>query len=164
MKEIFIIIVFISLTSCQSEEPGLGVYFSGGSKIEILDAEGNNRLNPNYSDPILLENLDLYFLIEGKRELYYDADMDKPKGLDIYFDEHHKKWLLSVPQNPHDLDNEFISISIVDFGDGTEGIIKGQWNKAMAPPSGGAFFVKKVWYNGELVYDGNEDLTFSIIR
>ncbi len=164
MKKIIFVIIFISLISCQSEEPEVGVYFSGGSIIEILDAEGNNRLNPNYSDPILLENLNLYHLIDGKRELYFDGDMDVPKGMNIYFNEYHKKWVLSVGQNPFDLNEEFISISIVDFGDGSEGIIEGQWNKGLNPPSSGAFYVKKVWYNGELVYEGNSDPIYSIIK
>ncbi len=164
MKKIICLIIFIALTSCQSEDTLLSANFSGASKIEILDAEGNNRLNPNYTDPILLKNLNLYHLIDGERVLYFDGDMDIPKGLNIQFDTYFKKWVLSVAQNPFDQNKDLISTSILDFGDGTEGIIEGQWNKAFNPPTGGSLDVVNVWYNGEIVYEGNGQRIFSIVK
>ncbi len=163
MKYFFLLLI-IGLTSCQSEEQMLSVSFSGASKIEILDLDGQNRLNPDHSDPILLDNLNLYHLIDGERKLYYDGDMETPKGMQIFFDDYHKKWVLRVAQNVWDQNDELITTSVIDFGDSVEGIIDAKWNQSTNPPGPGALYMTKVWYNGELVHEGRDHRIFSIIK
>lgn len=164
MKYLALLFIIIGLECCQSDEPIVGVSFAGGSKIVIQDEDGNNMLDPNHVTPILLENLNLYFIVEGERKLYFDGNMSVPKGMNIYFDEFHEKWVLTVLQNLDDQDEDLITRSIIDFGDGTEGIIDGQWNKKTNPPGSGALYIEKIWYDGILVHEGNGEQMFTIIK
>ena len=86
----FSIIIILSaflVASCKKTEVqpgpmgGLNIYTLFG--MEIISSDGRDLLNPTHWDAILYQDVQHYYLVNGKKQLQNHPHLDSPKHLNI---------------------------------------------------------------------------------
>ncbi|MFC7524794.1 hypothetical protein ACFQRK_12590 [Parapedobacter sp. GCM10030251] len=124
--------------------------------ILVLDPRANNILE---MDNFKEENIKIYYLVNGKKELFNRPNLDYPKGYAILKNQK-EQLILRVFLNS-DLEAPF---TFIDYGDSDIDTIKSEFHR-----NGQSVISIKIWYNDQLKWEsGNEDFselrTFSITK
>lgn len=118
----------------------------------VSDDQGNDLLNPTSTSPKAVDfaKVKLYFIRNGKEELYDRKNSDIPRGLRLLTP---KAYNIPRHELMVHLDCELgekISTIILDWGDGRRDVFKTEFYR---PESSASIFMKKVWLNDELVWE-----------
>lgn len=145
------IFVFISCTADSTGPDGLG-QFGETFAIAFVDNAGQDLLDketPNYWTE---DDLNIYYLKDGEKELVFNGNLSMPKNFWIYDPDNyngvedsncHLELLLSSY-----LDEDGFSTTYIEFPGGEMDTLK---LKGRLVPKAG-FLGDKLWYNGELVW------------
>jgi hypothetical protein len=156
VMSLLVLAIGLTFTSCKKEDEGVVVdtYID----LSFKDADGNDLLSGNTSNAYNQENINIYYLINGEEERAYNEKLDAPKGFSVYEQESQKIMRLF----PSDHDENLKTTTFIKFNDAeTDEVICelrkwGSSNKSVA--------VTKVWYNGELVWDGTGPRYIEIVK
>ena len=157
MKNLLYIATIIGLFSCESSDTMDNNYYNLDTavKITVVDINGNDLLNPNNANCFLEENIIIYYLIDGEEEEIYDPNMDCPRNFCIYAPDtaDGKYWIGLTPNIVSDSTVGY-GITYIKWNDNDKDTIK------CAHRSGeGYTIVTKVWFNDELVWNEDDELT-----
>jgi len=87
MKKLSFTLGILALVGCGSKNdpaPYEATFIDVHSDFYVLDHEGNDLLDPDNPDAIGSDDLDIYYVIDGEAERFYESNLDAPKGFSIY--------------------------------------------------------------------------------
>ncbi len=118
--------------------------------ISVKSAQGADLLNPQNSGSIKADDIDIYYLKDGKKERILNSLADFPENFRIVKNDNGSYSIkLFVSEYP-DIKN--ISTTYIEFkGRGTDTITA----EIVKNPS--AVYFTKLWYNSELKWGGNNE-------
>ena len=113
--------------------------------ILLVDKENNNLLKNGVINP---DDLNLYYLINGEKKLYYNGNYDAPKGYLIWEDQDNRS-ILRIFAN----DDIYTPVTLVEYTKNDVDTIKCEFHR-----DDSNIIVQKVWYNSELKWEvGNNN-------
>ncbi len=112
----------------------------------VKDSEGNDLLNPKNPNSINIDNIKLLFDIDGEQVVYYDENMDAPKGI-MHYEQDGLYYLRIVKINFKDK-NESLPVMYIQWTENDTDKITCEVVKYDT----GSMFTQKVWLNDELVW------------
>lgn len=129
-----------------------GFVKSVGVEFNILNQDGDDMLNPATMDYLPLENMKLYYLINGEKIEVYDSSMAYPRNIGLITETIPYRLGIATYDGEDGLISEVdgvktgIAIAFLKLSEGITDTIKTEWESKE-----GKYFVnKKIWYNGEL--------------
>lgn len=141
----FLILQIAFLSSCKKHYKQGPVVIDIG--VDIWYQNGQQNLfgpqNPVYS----LQDVSLFYLINGTAMEVNNSNLDAPKGVRLYEDAENKANIISVSPNTN-LQN-LKSETVIKIGKEISDTITCEFQK----PNEASLIVTKVWYNGELKWD-----------
>jgi len=144
MKTITIAALFVAAimtTSCKKEKP-VNADLDNDIQILLLNESSANLLTP--PSALSTQNIDIYYMKNGVKTLYYQENLGMPKGIQIFKAADGKERLMMFPVESG---SEF-SETLVKFGDlGTDTVRCQHYISAQSKR------VIKVWVNGDLKWD-----------
>jgi hypothetical protein len=156
MKKIILISVIILTISCSKkiDEEQNGVVVSVDVDFHILNQNGDDLLNPATAGYLHVENMKLYYLINGERIEVYDTLMQYPRNIGLNTESTPYSLGIGTYEGEYGLISEVdgvktgIAIALLEFSEGITDTIKTEWESKETKCR---YFVnRKVWYNGEL--------------
>ncbi|SEJ25949.1 hypothetical protein SAMN04487995_3815 [Dyadobacter koreensis] len=159
MKNILLyaVVLAIWIVSCTDKNEDemniqqLGGYFSGSLNIMIKDKNGIDMLN--VSNPNSLKKFKIYYLLNGKKELYSKSLMYAPSGYVIEKfaadSNYHMQIFINSP-TPESTTNDNWT-TYLEFEDGSTDTIQASFD--IKP---GYIAVQKASYNGKLAWETSE--------
>jgi len=148
MKNAVVILVLLACFSCETSSND-AVVVDIRIDMTIEDRQGNDLLNPETENSIQQDDIRVYYEIDGKKETYLSCHKDKnvildnPAGFLIYPEDALGKFQLSVFSNP----TQGEAITIIELEGHDDVTLKAQVSR-----ENGNTIVRKVWYQGNLVW------------
>lgn len=144
MKNLFIVIGLLMLIACNKNEDT--VVRDTAFKIEYVDSESNDLLDPNTSNYYKWDKIRLYPDINNLEEPFYSEMLDNEYGYRVI----------------KEIDMEYYQIIITEVSDneGNPFLIKLYDNdtdtiECQVKKYDGNAVTEKIWYNGELKWDSD---------
>lgn len=138
--------VGLTFTSCEKEEGE--VVNDIAIELTFKDLSGNDLLDAKTPHAYSANNIDLYYLTNGKQERVFDGKLDYPKQFFVYqAGSQYVMRLFPSLQEENMRTQTYIKLSETDT-DTISCAVKrwGKTNQSVA--------VTRVWYNNELVWEG----------
>ncbi len=85
MKNVFIlfsVILYAGSCSCEGDDPIVGPHYGIGPSFRIVDHNGNDLLNPDHPNFIHIEDIEVFFLVQGELKSPYEV-LSMPLGSSI---------------------------------------------------------------------------------
>lgn len=175
MKRLLLLLLpLLSVMQGCTKEESKGQYNGGGSALVISagmefmvsDGQGNDLLNPTSASPKAVDfsKVKVYFLRNGKEELFLRENLDDARGLRLIKPELDRtRYRMLVYTDCES--GEDISTTILEWDDGHRDIIKAEFYR----PRNGSIIQRKVWINDKLIWDsvnriGGMEPTYEITR
>ena len=159
--------LLLLLSGCTKEEPSHTVIYAV-MEIRVVDAQGNNLLDPTFPSPKTVDasKLKLYLVKEGKEELFDRKTADFPKGVFLLppketgLSYYIMRLFLNVETH------EKITTTILEWEDGHRDIIKAEFYR---PKNTSSIFQQRIWVNDKLIWDvlnkiGGDTPTYTVVR
>lgn len=152
MKSVWSLLwLLLLLPGCTKEEPSHTVIYAV-MEIRVVDAQGNNLLDPTLPSPKTVDasKLKLYWVKEGKEELFDRKTADFPKGVFLLppketgLSYYTMRLFLNVETH------EKITTTILEWEDGHRDIIKAEFDR---PENTSSIFQQRIWVNDKLIWD-----------
>lgn len=142
MKKSLVLILFPVLISCNTDEPNCCTNIDTNILIKYLDDQGQNLLESGvYSE----SNINIYHLIDGSWERYFNGFRDSPKGITVNQLEDGLYLTLSPSSTTN---TSGISETKIEFSENDFDVIKAEIEK-----SSNSQIITKVWYNDQLKWE-----------
>ena len=150
--------LFIVLSSCIKDDDVtiLDTYID----LSFKDADGNDLLSGSTDNAYKQDSIKLYYLINGKQERAYINNIEAPEGFYIYRYQQGVKNIMRLFPSEHDEGQK--TTTYIKFNEAETDVIVcelirwGSPNKTIA--------VTKVWYNDELVWNGEWPRYIEIVK
>ena len=145
MKRIvsFLLCAFCLCACSSNEDPDCCVVVDIEILIKYVNVDGDNLLD--IGDEIIEPYINLYYKVDGEWVKYYDANMDRSKGIEL-INTDNGTYLSVFPGIETDENN--CSETKIEFSEGDFDVIKTEIDR-----SGSNIIVTKVWYNEELAWE-----------
>jgi hypothetical protein len=153
---LFILIAVMSFSCKENEQPQFATV-DVMAFITVLDEQGNNLLDPSQEGSFKAKDIKIFYEQNGKMEEFFQAHLDMPRNFRIDPPELGSDYLMAIS-----LSNEKTVIQWNEFESDTLIAEIEQMGQV-----GAGFFVKKVFYKGEIKYDISTSTTgreFTIIK
>ena len=167
MKTIMILTIVAALIVGCSDDDGEfiihGFALISEVSFNILNEDGDDLLDSVNSGYYPVEEMKLYYLINGEKKEVYDANMYLPRniGLSTEVTPYRLRVFTYDGRNCYISEEDGvrtgISIAYLELNKEETDTIKTEWESK----EGWYFIVRKVWYNGEL---HNAEEAFSVIK
>lgn len=150
MRCLIVILLSVFLLSC-TEKVSERVVLDIVVDMAVRDAGGVDLLNPNNANAFNKDLIKLIFEVDGKQNEYYDENLDYRKGFFIY--QHENTHRIRVfPNSDH---KESFPITYIQWNETDTDTLKCEIDRV-----GSSKICRKVWFNGELVWDNKGDDRF----
>lgn len=147
MKRFLLLITLVSLVGCSSDEgENCCTIIDTGVSIKYLTEEGENLLE--IEEGFTISDITVYHRINKQWVKYFEGNLDHPKGLRIEDREDGKYLKVFVSSTT---DDQGYSQTKLEFSDSDFDVIQAAVDKAHNNT-----ILTKVWYNGELKWEGNQ--------
>ncbi len=148
MKNSIIILITAIVMGCSSaDKPISGVNIDAGIRLQIIDKDKNDLLNPNNPNALNLNNLHLYNVIDGKEVEVYNPLATAAKGFSLLIPEgKYTNYMLSIPVNIED--KSTITTILLKWSKDSVDTIK-----TYIARGDNYVIATKYWYNDILIYD-----------
>ena len=103
----------------------------------LVDEQSNNLIDGGHFD---LNNLKIYYLIDGKKKFFFNNRLDYPKGFNVVEDRD-KQSLLRIYLNYAMV----TPVTHVEYGENDTDYMKTEFHR-----NGSSVIIQKIWYNDEL--------------
>ncbi len=156
MKRFLLLFSLVTLTGCSSDEAeNCCVVIDTGVSIKYLTKEGDNFLE--MEDRYTLSDITVYHKVDNQWVKYFEGNLNEPKGLRIEEREDGKYLKVFVSTTT---DAEGYSETKLEFSETDADVIRAVVDKAHHNT-----IVTKVWYNGQLKWEGNQsDRIFEVLK
>jgi len=154
LKLSFVLSFFLFSFSCKKGSEDT-VNIDARASILLLNNQSKNLL----SEPVEIkyEDINIYYMIDGKKVLQYHGNLDYPKMFRIIQDKDGEN-ILDVYLN---ITNEAMPVTLISFSDSETDTIRSEYRREK-----GSVICTKIWYNDELKFDINtsSDHRFTVIK
>lgn len=116
-------------------------------KIFVQNAQSQDLLNPQTKDAYPTDDVKVFYLNNGKKELAFEGNLDHPQFWDIAMDSISGNYFLSVRASNH-RNSQGQSTTLIQWKYHDTDTTVCQFRGDGHDP------IKKIWYNGTLVWDG----------
>jgi hypothetical protein len=155
MKKTLILIslltLFIGCNSNEKEEEEQIIYgtrVASSLRMTIKDNVGNNLLDPNNPNSFDIDNIKIFYLINGKKNEYYEEHLHAPKGFKVIQDEFTFEYQFVIFLN--NIKTEEFPITYIQWNENDTDTIKALFKYY---PNSSSIEQKKIWYNNEVIWD-----------
>jgi|GEM_PF-3593584 len=156
MKTLSFIFLLAFSIGCKKSDPNV-INISAVTNILLEDQQGNNLLTSPAK--INIKEIQLYYVIDGKRVSAYNALMDAPKGFEIMKDQNGKEVLrvyLNINQDKYPL-------TLIRFSESDTDTIKAEFIRKK-----GSILCSRIWYNEIIKWDVADPLAreehFTVVK
>ncbi len=155
------------LPGCTKEQPSKTI-IDGNMEIRVIDAQGNDLLNPEIQSPktVNVSKLKIYYVKEGREELFYQSMAQAPAGILLLSPQGTglSYYMIRVFLNVGI--NEKIATTILEWEDGHRDIIKVEYDR---PANTSSIIQQRIWVNDKLLWDAPNKIgggipTYTVIR
>ncbi len=158
MKQIIILVVIVSLFSCEKNK----VDITDVCDISYFDKNGKDLLDPNNPESFKETDIDIYYLIDGIKVKQYQENLEYPESFSISDEIRENKHYMRLFLNHQKLDANNRAITYIKFGNSIEDKIEGEFKTYKNSSS---IQVVKIWYNDELMWQNTtSSIWFEIIK
>lgn len=147
MKNFIVVGLCMVIAACSASD-SVNTVKDTGIDFFFVDENGNDLLDPNSDSAITEENTDLYYLEDGEKERVYESHLDSPKMFFVSDEKRSGNYFMRV--FPNIIRGQEKAITYLKFENGVEDTIEAQY-----VAEDHFTVVGKVWYNGELKWDGD---------
>ena len=127
-----------------------GEYLMSFITFRVSDESGNDLLDPASKSPkaIDISNVNMFYVTNGKEELYYQANLDVKKGFGLGPPRERigPYYTITFALNLQPMGE--ITTTIIDWGNGCRDVIKAEYG--IYPAS---IILEKAWLNDQLIMD-----------
>jgi hypothetical protein len=160
MKTIATLIILTILTSCSKsndDEPQQQVVVDINIEMSLKSSNGEDLLDPNNPDAYKVENIKLYYLINGEKKEVFDPNMAYPRNFFIF--KHESEYRIRVFQNHSE--TETLPITYIEWSPDATDTIQTEIYR-----DENSIRAIKTWFNGDLKWDveNEQEPYFSIIK
>lgn len=142
MEYIFFILSTLFFASCNSDS-NEQVIVDRVIHISVKDSDGNDLLNPNFSNSLNQDEFKIFHEINGEQVEFYEKDLSNPKGFIVY--EHENEYRISVTATIGT--NDPYTTMYIKWSEMDTDTLKCEIDR-----KGSSEICKKVWFNNELVW------------
>ena len=168
MKSVWSLLwLLLLLPGCTKEEPSHTVIYAV-MEIRVVDAQGNNLLDPTFPSPKTVDasKLKLYLVKEGKEELFDRKTAQFPKGVFLLPPKETGLSYYTMRLFLNTETHEKITTTILEWEDGHRDIIKAEFYR---PKNTSSIFQQRIWVNDKLIWDilnkiGGDTPTYTVTR
>lgn len=146
MKKILLLIAVTLVASCSTDEKDCCVNIDTGVSIKYLNEEGENLFET--VSGLNVADINIYHKINNEWVKYFEGNLDYPKGL-LTVEREDETYLVIFPSTT--IVEKGYSETKIEFSESDSDILKTEVNKNNSNQ-----IVTKVWYNGELKWEGNQ--------
>ncbi len=167
-KTIFPCMVILALLlGCKKTEPTDGVFIHTSIEFSVVDADGNDLLDPRTEHSINPADIRIYYLKEGKLEEVYDSRLDDPRNFSIrapgqYAGPDTGYRMRVIVNSPESITGS--SETHIQWGELGRDIIHAEFRGS---PSFSVLMVNKVWLNGDAIWDLDKEVSdahFTLVK
>jgi hypothetical protein len=153
-----VLLVFALMNfSCNEFEEPNSTVIDTMAFITVLDANGNNLLNPNQEDSFQPGEIKIFYERKGKMEEFFQGNLDMPRNFRIEPPEFGSDYLMAVSLEEK---------TIIQWNDTQSDTLRAEL--ALLGKKGAAgFMITKVFYKEDIKYDAgtaNTRREFTIIK
>lgn len=142
--------VFGLLASC--DKTGPGKYISNNVYITVLNQEGADLLNPNSPSSINVDQIKVYYELDGVKTEINRGNLDSPKMFTLREpSDYSDNYRIFLFMNSED-DSEEVTTTYFEWSSDRTDIFKSQ----VGSSSSGSKYAMKTWFNDELICDLEE--------
>jgi hypothetical protein len=162
MKNLLIILMISTLLACSNNsqsndmEEQNGYYLNAGIEFSIVDSDNKDLLNPENLNYLDINNIKLFYLINGEKKEIYNPNMDYPRNFLIY--QHENEYRIRIFLNHTDTEDKpmtYVQWSEKDI-DTIETIYRRTQNSIIQ---------ETLWLNGEQIWEiGDIEPYFVLIK
>lgn len=146
MKKVLMFLILIGFFGCNSEEENLCAYYDTSMDFSVLNAQGEDLLDPNNPNSFDISKIKLFYEVNGEvKEQKLDSNV---KG--VFKNWTVNKYQISIPLNVYDLNKKTITYI--------------QWNEKYRDTLQSTFDVDHcytrvdhIWLNDKLILDNPYD-------
>ncbi len=144
------LIYLIVLVSCEEKETSYGFYVDRSAEIHVKNNNGADMLDPATPGSLTEKDFNLYYLVNGQEQLYFEANLDHPKGLFITKKQNADSYSLIIFVNDRPQNNE--SITYLEFVGKRKDTLKSHFlpTNSYNNPYGN-LIVDSLWFNNQPV-------------
>jgi len=148
MKAIILILTFITLFGCSSNDNQEQFNFDVGFEFSVTDNEGNDLLNPDNPNSFNESDIKLFYLINEETVEVYDNNLDYPRNFLIYqnSDSYRIRIFLNYSET-EELPETYIQWSETDSD-----TIKSEINRSNTYVK-----IQKVWLNDNIIWNSSDN-------
>lgn len=156
MKNLILMLFLALLLSCSTEN-GEGIVFETGIELSVINTEGQDLLNPGFSDSYKEGQIKLFYKIDGELQEVYDSSLDHPRNFFIY----KRPTEYRIRIFPNTDKSKEISITLIQWSETDADTIRSKIERR-----GSITQVTKVWFNNELKWQisSEEESYFEVIK
>lgn len=166
MIKLFVITtIVLIISSCEKEKNDMTIV-ELTMDISYKTHSGVDLLVPVNENSYKEEQINLFHYINGESKLFYQGNLDYPKGFYIYKEEGLSEYYYLRITAPNDYDNgselnPFEVITLIELDEGIIDTIKCKIEKGE-----NSLVCKQIMYNGDVVWgwDDNTERRFTIIK
>lgn len=160
MKNLMIILMVTTLLACDdsndSEKDNFNLY--AGLEFSVFNSENEDLLNPENANHLDVDNIRLFYVINGQQEEVYDPNLTYPRNFTIF--EHENEYRIGVSLNTSETSDK--PITYIQWNDQDTDTIEVVYKRT---PN--AIIQDTIWLNGEQVWelgDNTIDPYFKLIK
>lgn len=152
---IIIVAIAFFMSNCNKENTDMTVV-DLGIYISFIDNNGTDLLNPNNDVSYKENEIKVFHLLNGKKELFYKSNLDHPNGFFIVHDEKISNYYyLGVGVNDYDngsTANPYEAITLLELSENVTDTITCKIEKGE-----NSLLTRQVTYNGKVVWDWDDN-------
>ena len=158
MYKLVLIVGLVLFTGCSKKsnsKDNLDVYVD----FKLISKSGVDLLDPNTHDSYNTSNIQLIYLIDGVEKLYYCGNCDNQKGYSFY--KRNDTYVIRIAPNFSIQQDNSDPITYIQWNESDRDTLRCYINRTNHNSS---IICTKVWYNGTVLYDGNGERFFTVIK
>lgn len=121
--------------------------------FKVLNESNDDLLDSNTTDAINIDNIKLFYIIDGQLQEVYDPLMDYPKNFFVFNDSGNYRIRLFLNSD----ENEELPETIIQWTENEADTIKAEFKRGL-----NSLLLKNVWVNGELGEFNTDDFSRTI--
>ena len=125
-----------------------GTIITAHLDLRLLDMQGNDRLNPASPGAVDLSKIKVYYVIDGKEQLFYRGNLTAARGYLVHAPEGARERYYSLRLFFNIESKEEVTTTIVDWGDGHRDVFKVAFIRKKNRIS-----QRSIWLNDSLIFD-----------
>ena len=151
------IVLVVFLVGCKKTNVNDSVVIDKAIELSLVDAEGNDLLNPQHDHAIAPSGIKIFYLIEGELQEVYNPTRDNPRN--FFIRQHGTEYRIHIFLNSDE--GEEFPETFIQWNESYTDNVKAKFRRS---PS--LLVIDEVWLNDEAVWssDDRKELHLTLIK